>query len=87
MEKEALQEPIEVKAEPAQKKITYTTKLEFHDKDKGKRVETSVVAPSVTQSGMLAFLTEECLINYPLAGIFRFETKQIVHDEPSKLVI
>ena len=80
-------ESIPVKVTESSKKISYKTKIEFHDKDKGKRVEVSIQAPICTQSGCLQFLLEDRLVTYPMAVIFRWETEQLIQIEDPKSVI
>lgn len=85
--KQEYEAPIEVKIEPTKETITYRTSIEFHDKDKGKRLELSIQAPNITPVGCLQFLTADSLISYPMTGIFRFEVKQIVTKMESKITV
>lgn len=80
-------EEIPVSVQPPQEQISFRTSIEFHDKDKGKRIEVSVVTPNITPVGNLQFLTKDSLINYPMSGIFRYEIKQVVEKQDAKIII
>ena len=77
----------EVEVKPSQKQISYKTKLEFIDSQRGKRSIVSVVTPQITQSGMLQFLQEDRMISYPLNVIFSFEVEQLQEIKSAEIVV
>lgn len=80
-------EEIKVQVKPSTEKISYKTKLIFIDKDRGKKEIVSVQAPGISQAGILTFLLEDRLLNYPLNVVFYWETEQLAEIESSKIIL
>lgn len=83
----AAEQDIEVKVSPSSQKVSYKTKIIFIDKDRGKKEIVSVQAPGISQAGILTFLLEDRLLNYPLNVVFYWETEQLQELEPSKIIL
>ena len=86
--KEALpEESTEVKIKPSQTKISYRTKIQFNDAQRGKKDIVSVEPPSISQAGILTFLLSDRVICYHLSVIFNWETEQLMDIEPPKIIL
>lgn len=82
-----VEEQISVQVKPSEAKVSYKTKLIFIDKDRGKKEHVSVSPPSISQAGILTFLLEDRLLNYPLNVVFYWETERLDAIEPSKIIL
>lgn len=87
MEESTQVEEISATVKPSQSKVSFKTKLIFIDKDRGKREVVSIEPPAITQAGILTFLLEDRLLNWPLNVVFHWETEQLREIEPSKLIL
>lgn len=84
---ETAEPEIKVQVNPSKEKISYKTKLIFIDEKRGKKEIVSVQVPGISPAGILTFLLEDRLLNYPLNVVFYWETEKLAEIEPSKIIL